>query len=182
MSIYPDPIAELAFAPRFAGPIESSNAVGTDASFRCGAFVRFELSIDRATKTVNAIGFCSNGCGYMIAAADRFAGEVVGKRLADLHALDFSGFEDFAADRVQCADVARSALKGAFANFRQTQLDEFAGEKALICTCFGISEESIEACGAESVDEVGELTNAGTGCGSCRMLIADIIETARAEL
>jgi len=182
MSLYPDSIARLAFAPRFAGPIEDANAVGTDASFACGAFVRFELAIDPDSKKISAIGFRSNGCGYMIAAAETCAAAVANAKLTELHECNFSGFEELAADRMQCAEVARHALKEAFARFRQTQLEEFPGEKALICTCFGISEELIERCGAQSVEEVGERTNAGTGCGSCRMLIAEIIDSAMSEL
>ncbi len=182
MSVYPDSIARLALAPGFAGPIEAANAVGTGASFKCGAFVRFELAIDPDSKTIGAIGYRTNGCGFMIAAAETYAEKVARRKLTDLHALDVPGFEDFAADRMQCAEVAQIALKEAFGKFRQSQLAEFSGENPLICTCFGISEETIESCGAVSVEEVGELTNAGTGCGSCRMLIADIVETTRSEL
>ena len=28
----------------------------------------------------------------------------------------------------------------------------------------------------QSVEEVGEICNAGTGCGSCQMLIAELLE------
>ncbi len=183
MSLYPDSIARIAFAPRFAGRIGSVNAVGTDASFSCGAFVRFELSIDPGSKSVESVGFRTNGCGYMIAAADRLAESIADAKLTDLHALaDFVPETAYPKDRADCLNVVFGAMRNAFSRFRQTQLDEFAGEKALICTCFGISEETIESCGAASVDEVGKLTNAGTGCGSCRMLIADILETAQPEL
>jgi NAD(P)H-nitrite reductase large subunit len=76
---------------------------------------------------------------------------------------------------MRCREVARSALRNALAAFRQRQLDEIGGEVHLVCTCFGVTEEAIERCGATNVESVGRLTNAGTGCGSCRMLIDEIV-------
>jgi NifU-like protein len=72
-------------------------------------------------------------------------------------------------------------LQDAFADFRAFQIEEFAGEKALICTCFGVSEERIEKAITENnlqtVEEVGEFCRAGTGCGSCQPLIQEIIDS-----
>ena len=42
----------------------------------------------------------------------------------------------------------------------------------IICHCFEVSREEIENAirekGLKTVEEVGEATNAGTGCGGCR--------------
>jgi NifU-like protein len=61
------------------------------------------------------------------------------------------------------------------------QIEEFTGEKALICTCFGVSEETIERVIAnnrcETVEEVSQKCNAGSGCGSCQPLIQEIIDS-----
>ena len=94
-------------------------------------------------------------------------------------------FGEFPPDRHQCATVCIEALRGAFADFRIRQIEEFQGEKALICTCFGVSEETIEShirkCRLETVDEVARACNAGSGCGSCRMLIQEIIDAYQGE-
>ena len=48
----------------------------------------------------------------------------------------------------------------------------------IICACNQISKEDIEkaiADGAKTVEEVGEATSAGTGCGSCQFTIEELI-------
>lgn len=48
-----------------------------------------------------------------------------------------------------------------------------------VCICAAVTEDEILdeiACGAHSEDEVADVTLAGTGCGSCRGRIADILE------
>ena len=48
------------------------------------------------------------------------------------------------------------------------------------CTCFGVTEERLEGVirGLKdpSVEAVGDVCNAGMGCGSCRMLIEEMID------
>jgi NifU-like protein len=83
-------------------------------------------------------------------------------------------------DRRQCADIAIEALHAAFAHLRSRRIEEFTGEKALICTCFGVSEETIETNirvrHLKTVDDVADACNAGSGCGSCRMLIDEMLD------
>ena len=82
-------------------------------------------------------------------------------------------------------DLTFDALQNSFADFRVSQIEEFAGEKALICTCFGVSEETIEHLikekSLETVEEVTNGCNAGGGCGSCQLLIQEIIDTVWRE-
>lgn len=124
----------------------------------------------------------------MVAAADVLA-EIVGENdIADLHGLDRNGLVDAVAaavegipdERGQCVDVCIEALRAAFAELRRRRVEEFAGERALICTCFGVSEETIESLIARnrptSVDEVTAACRAGGGCGSCRMLIQEMLD------
>jgi nitrite reductase (NADH) large subunit len=52
----------------------------------------------------------------------------------------------------------------------------------MICNCHKVSEEAIVACieaGADSVDAVGEQTRAGTGCGSCRSDLAELVRVRK---
>ncbi len=181
--VYPENIARLAFEPAHAGDVAAENARGADADFTCGSFLSFSLEIDDAAKSVRDVRYRTNGCGFMIAAAESIATTVRGARLIELGAFDalIESVEratgDFPPTRKHCLTTAVSAMRAAFADFRLRRIEEFAGEKALICTCFGVTEEAIELCRAATVEEVGELTNAGTGCGSCRMLIAEIVES-----
>ena len=50
----------------------------------------------------------------------------------------------------------------------------------IICHCFEVSREEIENAirekGLKTVEEVGEVTNAGTGCGGCQEQIQEILD------
>ena len=50
----------------------------------------------------------------------------------------------------------------------------------IICHCFEESREEIENAirekGLKTVEEVGEATNAGTGCGGCQEQIQEILD------
>ena len=188
MSFYPRKISERFYAPKRAGKALKSNAVGTGVSFICGTFVRFFLEIDAETKKISDAKYKSNACGFTIAAAEVLTGSIVGKKLTGLHGLENDGLRAeiesalgaFPENRKHCAEICFDALHAALNDFRLRRLEEFAGEKALICTCFGVSEEEIEDVieknAVETVEEVTAVCNAGGGCGSCRMLIRELID------
>lgn len=50
----------------------------------------------------------------------------------------------------------------------------------IICHCFEVSREEIENAirekGLKTVEEVDEVTNAGTGCGGCQEQIQEILD------
>lgn len=188
MSVYPAKINDRAAAPKFASQPAAANAEGVAASFTCGSFVRFYLDIDPTSLVIREIKFCSNGCGYAVAIADQMAEKLTGRRLADLHGLDHAAgleaaereFGVLPAGRNQCAEICFSALAAALADFRAKRVQEFVGEMALICSCFGVGEDTIERAietyGLDTVEGVAARTNAGSGCGSCRMLIQEMID------
>ncbi len=188
MSFYPPKINERFQQPKNVGVLSNANAVGTGASFVCGAFVRFYLTIDLVTKEIIGAKFKSNGCGFVIAAADVLTETIVGKRLIELHGLDKESLnaqieaelEEFPAGREHCRQICLDALQTSLSDFRARQIEEFSGEKALICTCFGVSEELIESVieknSLETVEEVTEMCRAGGGCGSCQPLIQEILD------
>lgn len=163
------------------------------ATFVCGMFLRFFLRIDVSSKEVLEAKFQTNGCGYLIASADVLAERVVGKRLNKIHELDATVLQteientlgEFPEHRKHCGELTSKALQNAFADFRTHQIEEFTGEKALICTCFGVSEETIENIikqnALETVEGVTNACNAGGGCGSCQPLIQEIIDAVSLE-
>jgi NifU-like protein len=189
VSFYSSKISQRFYSPQYSGKAESANAAGTDASFVCGAFVRFSLRIELETKEIKEAKFKTNGCGFLIAAADVLAEKISGKKLTELHGLDENELrteiegelETFPENRRHCAEICLDALHRTFSDFRAFQIVEFAGEKALICTCFGVSEDTIEKIIAESslqtVEDVTDACSAGGGCGSCRFLIQEIIDS-----
>ena len=52
--------------------------------------------------------------------------------------------------------------------------------REIICHCFEVSREEIENAirekGLKTGEEVGEATNAGTGCGGCQEQIQEILD------
>ena len=50
----------------------------------------------------------------------------------------------------------------------------------IICHCFEVSREEIEKAirekGLKTIEEVGENTNAGTGCGGCQEQFQEILD------
>ena len=52
-------------------------------------------------------------------------------------------------------------------------------EEDIICTCTGTKKEKIKqliANGADSLDKISSATGANTGCGSCDVLILELLE------
>jgi NifU-like protein len=193
VKFYPPKISERFHAPKAIRKTEETKAAGTGASFVCGAFVRFYLDIDVQTKEIREAKFNSNACGFAIAAADVLAEKIVGRKLNELHGFDRSilaneierELEKFPDNRKHCIAICMDAIRAAFNDFRSFQIEEFTGEKALICTCFGVSEETIEKVIAENqveaIEEVTEICNAGGGCGSCQPLIQEILDAMNLE-
>ena len=84
-------------------------------------------------------------------------------------------------ERRHCAATCIAAVRNAFANCRERRIAGFHGDDPLICSCFGVGEDTIRAVieqnNADSVDAVTTACNAGGGCGSCRMLIQELIDS-----
>jgi len=184
------PFYPLKIHERFKFPVNVSSedlgSKGIAASFVCGSFVEMFVLLDG--DEIGKASFRTNGCGFMIAASDILCDWISGKQLGELHGLDDAELHRvvgdalgrFPSDREQCSSVVFEALHTAMSNYRQARVAEYEGEKALICTCFGISEDTIAAAIGEKnlseVEEVAEHIRAGSGCGSCRMLIQELID------
>lgn len=183
MSFYPERINEHFLNPRNVGDIADTGAVGEAGSFQCGARLRLSLKIDESLKIVDA-RFKATGCGYLVASASALTEtlkELTVGRAAQLpRSAVTDWFEEFPPDRVQCARLCQEALLSALQDYHNSTRAEWTGDEALICTCFGVSEKTIERVVYErtlhTVKEVTRACNAGGGCGSCHPLIVDIIE------
>lgn len=183
---YPEKIAERLNNIRRSGEPEAANVSAGAANFDCGSAVRAFLRISEKN-VVEDTGFRTNACGFGAAAADVLADYLCGRELKDLHGFDreeivsrvTDSIGEFPPDRLPCLLMAAEAFVAALAEHRSRLIEEFTGEKALICTCFGVSEERVAAAIGEllepTVEKVGEKCNAGRGCGSCRMIIEEMI-------
>jgi NifU-like protein len=187
VAFYPDAIDKRFRSPANTGSGEAGVA-GISASFVCGSFVDLSVKIDIDSGCIEAVKFRTNGCGFMIAAADTLCDRLAGRPLTELHGLSDQDLMRaisrdlgiFPSDRIQCAVVVFESLRNAMSRHRSRRVEEFIGEKALICTCFGVSEESIITAISENgftdVEQVVDACRAGSGCGSCRFLIQELID------
>ena len=183
---YPEKISKRLKELCYRRPLADVSCVGTGANFECGSFVRYSLAIEDSA--IKDISVQTNGCGYMTAAADILAEKLISRQLTDLHGLKndelielvYSALGEMSDLRRDCIAACIEAFRSALSAYRIARIDEFSGEKALICTCFGVTEERVEAViretSAETVDDVADACNAGSGCGSCRMMIEEMID------
>ena len=88
--------------------------------------------------------------------------------------------QQIGSGKVRCVELPCNALVDAIREYSNAARDDWAGDEALICTCFFVSERTIEreiqTRGLTTVAEVTRACNAGGGCGSCHQLIQEILE------
>jgi NifU-like protein len=160
--------------------------MGRAGSLTCGAAVRVSLCVDEAQRIADA-RFKAAGCSFLVASASFLTEQIKGKSTGEAAALAQSStnaivepFGGLPADRLHCAGMVCQALVSAVKSFSDLARDEWEGDEALICTCFCVSEGTIERviaqCGLHTIAEVTQACNAGDGCRSCCSLIEDILD------
>jgi NifU-like protein len=158
--------------PRNIGDADEPAFTGRAASLVCGAHVRFSIQVDEAHR-VSQARFRAAGCDVLIAAASMLTEQITGLTTAEAAGIG--------AGSGDCAALARDALLDAIREYSNAARDDWAGDEALICTCFFVSERTIEheinSGGLTTVAEVTRACNAGGGCGSCHQLIQEILAT-----
>ena len=173
------------FHPSNVGDIDEADARGTAGSVICGAVVQISLRIDHAARITDA-RFKSAGCSYLVAALSLLTDSIKGKTTGEVAALAQSPAKSFIesvgelpAEQDHCASLACQALVSAIQSYSDNVRSEWSGDEALICTCFGVSERTIEreivAGDLRTIAEVTKASNAGAGCQSCYPLIEDIL-------
>jgi NifU-like protein len=168
-----------------AGEAASPNFIGSSASFACGAVARVSLRVDDEQRIVEA-KFKVAGCTVLVAALSVLTDQARNKTTAEAAALaeDLETIEQRmgreAADRGDCVLLACEALLEAIRAYSDSARDHWDGDDALICTCFGVSERTIENAvqikNLRTIAEVTQACNAGAGCRSCYPLIEDILD------
>ncbi len=187
MSYYPGRIEKHFLEPRNVGEVENAQAVAQTGSFICGATLRLSLEVDVETQKVSDAKFRAAGCGYLIAAASILTEMVKGLTTAEAARASVLLQEMLAEylgappkEKAHCLQLCAEALRESVARYSQRVRDEWTGEEALICTCFGVSEKRIEEAIKEkhltTVTEVTRACNAGAGCHSCHPLIEEMLE------
>ena len=164
-------IADHFFNPRNVGDADEPAFIGRAASLTCGAHVRFSIQVDQAQR-VGQAKFRATGCELLIAAASMLTEQITGLTTAEATTIE--------PGTSSCAALASDALLDAIREYSNAAREDWVGDEALICTCFFVSERTIEreiqTRGLTSVAEVTRVCNAGGGCGSCHQLIQEILD------
>ena len=173
------------FNPRNVGEAAEPSFVGRAASLSCGAHVRFSIQVDEA-QHVSQAKFRAAGCDVLVASASVLTEQVTGMTTAEAASVGQDSSTlierlDIESANAWCVELACSALLDAIRDYSNAARDDWAGDEALICTCFFVSERTIEheiqSRGLKTVAEVTAVCNAGGGCGSCHQLIEEILAT-----
>lgn len=187
MSFYEGRIRELFLHPLNVGEVLQPNTTGETGSLVCGASLRLTIKLDPDSRVITDARFKATGCGYLIAAASVLTETLKELRIEEASTLPTLLEDVFAEhlgiippDKQHCAMLCRDALGAAMTAYRTSSLVEWTGDDALICTCFGVSETTIEnvidSASLKTVEQVTIACNAGGGCGSCQPLIEDILD------
>src|ERR1051325_6318890 len=164
--------ADHFFEPRNIGDADEPAFSGRAASLACGAHVRFSIQVDEEHR-ISQARFRAAGCNVLVAAASMLTEQITGLTTAEAAVI--------VTEAADCAALARDALLDAIREYSNAARDDWAGDEALICTCFFVSERTIDreiqTRGLTTVAEVTRACNAGAGCGSCHQLIQEILAT-----
>lgn len=170
--------------PKHVGEATRPNFVGRAASLACGALVTMSLHIDESQKIIDA-KFKSAGCSVLVGSASLLIDEVLGMPTAEAAALAqktnvSTGLNaQVPVGGSDCAALAAEALVSAIRSYSGAARNEWEGDDALICTCFCVSEQTIEreiqTKNLKTISEVTAACSAGGGCRSCYSLIEDIL-------
>lgn len=181
-------VAEHFFNPKNVGEAAKPGFVGRSASFSCGAAVRISLHIDESQRITEA-KFRAAGCTILVASASLLTDQILGKTTGEAaalsqrpeHIVEELGIGE--TERGECPALACEALISAIRQYSDSVRDDWEGDEALICTCFCVSERTIEreieTNGLTTIAEVTKACKAGAGCRSCYSLIEDILDDCK---
>src|SRR5829696_6812619 len=127
--------ADHFFNPRNVGEADEPRFTGRAASLSCGAHVRFSIQVDEAQRVLQA-RFRAVGCNVLIAAASMLTEQVTGMTTAEAATIGNKA--------ANCGALVCDALLDAIREYSNAARDDWAGDEALICTCFFVSERTIE--------------------------------------
>jgi NifU-like protein len=174
------------FSPANIGELDNPEGCSRVASVACGAVLTASLSVDE-TQRITAAKFKVAGCSYLVAACSVLSTALSGKTTGEAAALCQTPEEvtammtaNWPADKTDCLALACRGFVSAIRSYSDAVRDEWSGDDALICTCFGVSEREIESAiqagGLRTIAEVTHASNAGAGCQSCYPLIEEILD------
>jgi NifU-like protein len=171
------------YHPRNQGALEDADGVGEVGSIACGDAMKLYIKVDDGG-VIRDAKFETFGCGSAVASASALTELVKGKTLDEALKLTNDDIADYLdgipKEKMHCSVMGREALEAAINDYKGIKPEETrADEGAIVCKCFGVTDEKIKRVALENnlhtVEEVTNYTKAGGGCGSCIPQIEDLL-------
>jgi NifU-like protein len=193
---YTDKVLDLFYNPKNQGAIEDSNETdvavvfGEVGSIACGDALRLHLKIDVPQDTILDARFQTFGCTSAIASSSALTEIIKGLTLDAALKITNRDIATYLGglpeEKMHCSVMGQEALEAAICKYRGIEVEVHEeDEGALLCSCFGVSENKIRRVIIENnlttADQVTHYVKAGGGCGSCLVDIEDLIAAVQAE-
>ncbi|BAB73412.1 MULTISPECIES: Fe-S cluster assembly protein NifU [Nostocaceae] len=192
---YTDKVLELFYDPKNQGVIEENGepgvkvATGEVGSIACGDALRLHIKVEVESDKIVDSRFQTFGCTSAIASSSALTEMIKGLTLDEALKVSNKDIADYLGGlpeaKMHCSVMGQEALEAAIYNYRGIPLaahDE-DDEGALVCTCFGVSENKVRRIVIENdltdAEQVTNYIKAGGGCGSCLAKIDDIIKDVK---
>ncbi|HEY9799004.1 MAG TPA: Fe-S cluster assembly protein NifU [Leptolyngbyaceae cyanobacterium] len=192
---YTDKVLELFYDPKNQGVIEDNGepgvkvATGEVGSIACGDALRLHIKVQVESDKILDARFQTFGCTSAIASSSALTEMVKGLTLDEALKVSNKDIADYLGGlpeaKMHCSVMGQEALEAAIYNYRGIPLaaHDDDDEGALVCTCFGVSENKVRRVVIENnlttAEQVTNYIKAGGGCGSCLAKIDDIIKDVK---
>jgi NifU-like protein len=185
---YTDKLKDHFFNPRNVGEIENPDGVGEVGSLACGDALKLTFELDKDGRIKEA-KFKTFGCASAIATSSVLTEMIKGKTLEEAAKVTNKDIADYLGglpeQKMHCSVMGREALEAAIENYRTGGEKKHEIEGAVVCTCFGVTDQEIERVIQENdlttVEEVTNYCKAGGGCGGCQGEIEKIIRRVQGK-
>ncbi|BAY39570.1 Fe-S cluster assembly protein NifU [Nostoc sp. NIES-2111] len=192
---YTDKVLELFYDPKNQGVIEDNGepgvkvATGEVGSIACGDALRLHIKVQVESDQIVDARFQTFGCTSAIASSSALTEMVKGLTLDEALKVSNKDIADYLGGlpeaKMHCSVMGQEALEAAIYNYRgiPRAAHDDDDEGALVCTCFGVSENKVRRVVIENnlttAEQVTNYIKAGGGCGSCLAKIDDIIKDVK---
>ncbi|QLE57154.1 Fe-S cluster assembly protein NifU [Nostoc sp. TCL26-01] len=192
---YTEKVLELFYDPKNQGVIEENGepgvkvATGEVGSIACGDALRLHIKVEVASDKIIDSRFQTFGCTSAIASSSALTEMIKGLTLDEALKVSNKDIANYLGGlpeaKMHCSVMGQEALEAAIYNYRGIPLaaHDDDDEGALVCTCFGVSENKVRRIVVENslttAEQVTNYIKAGGGCGSCLAKIDDIIKDVK---
>ncbi|MFH1830944.1 MAG: Fe-S cluster assembly protein NifU [Pseudomonadota bacterium] len=185
---YSEKVIDHFLHPRNVGEIENPDGEGEVGSLACGDMLRLTFKLGKDGRIADA-KFKTFGCASAIASSSALTEMIKGKTIEEAATVTNRDIAEYLGglpeEKMHCSVMGREALDAAIANYRGEGVEARTLEGAVVCKCYGVTENEIRRVAAENdlhtVEEVTNYTKAGGGCGMCHDRIKEILAGTRAS-